>query len=641
MNSQSLKDLAHREAEKLNEQQGKAVRLPTQSALIVAGAGSGKTRVLTTRVAWLMGVSNIPSHAILAVTFTNKAAKEMLQRLRFLGLPVQDLWVGTFHGLANRLLRTHHEKAGLPKNFNILDQSEQLTFLKRVMRANNLDPKLHGADKAQDFINNKKEQGIRSKSVGKTSMEGRIYALYEAAMQRDGIADFAELLLRCNELLRDHNDICVHYQQRFQHILVDEFQDTNRLQYEWLKKLGGGGGMVFAVGDQDQSIYRFRGAEPENLKDFIKDFSPVATVKLEQNYRSYGNILKAANAVIDHNPGRLKKNLWTGRGDGEPVLTTTRYNDINEAEWVADRLQEYRRQGSHWKEMAILYRTNAQSRNFEKILTARAIPFIMYGGFRFFDRLEVKHAMAYLRLLHNPHDNIAFWRVSNIPARSIGETSMKKLETLSHQNDCSLWDAVSYMTGKAALHLQDFKKTVSLMQQNLAHKNLPRQVEGVIVSSGLESMYQAEKSEGVERLDNLYELISAATVFIQENPKSGADDFFANSVLDSDVPTEKRDEKADQVRLMTVHSSKGLEFEIVFIVGVEETLFPHANSMGDDEALHEERRLMYVAITRAKEKLHISRCEERMIHGKKDMLSASRFIREIPQEHIKDWRYNR
>ena len=641
MNPSYLQELAEREAEKLNEQQGKAVRLPSQSALIVAGAGSGKTRVLTTRVAWLMGIEKIPSHAILAVTFTNKAAKEMMGRLRTIGLPIQELWVGTFHGLANRLLRTHHEQAGLPKSFSILDQSEQLTFLKRVMRANELDPKLHGADKIQDFINHKKEQGLRAKSVGKASMEGRVYALYEAAMNRDGVVDFAELLLRCHELLRDHPDTCEHYQQRFQHILVDEFQDTNRLQYEWLKKLAGGGAAVFAVGDQDQSIYRFRGAEPENLKDFINDFSPVAMVKLEQNYRSHGNILKAANAVIDKNPGRLKKNLWTGRGDGEPILTTTRYNDINEAEWVADRLQEYRRQGIHWKEMAILYRTNAQSRNFEKILTARAIPFIMYGGFRFFDRLEIKHTMAYLRLLHNPHDNIAFWRVSNMPSRAIGETSMKKLELLSHQKGCSLWDAMAYMTGKAAVHLKSFKDTIIDMQQTLGHKKLPQQVEGVIISSGLEAMYKAEKSEGVERLDNLYELISAATIFIQENPQAGVDDFFANSVLDSDVPTEKRDENADQVRLMTVHSSKGLEFGIVFIVGAEETLFPHANAMGDEDALHEERRLMYVAITRAKEKLHISRCEERMIHGQKGRLPASRFIREIPKDHIKDWRYNR
>lgn len=638
MNPFYLQELAQREAEKLNDQQGKAVRLPSQSALIVAGAGSGKTRVLTTRVAWLMGVEKIPSHAILAVTFTNKAAKEMMGRLRIMGLPIQELWVGTFHGLANRLLRTHHEQAGLPKGFAILDQSEQLTFLKRLMRANSLDPKVNGAEKIQEFINQKKEQGLRSKSVGKASMEGRVYALYENAMNRDGVVDFAELLLRCQELLRDNPDICEHYQQRFQHILVDEFQDTNRLQYEWLKRLAGGGAAVFAVGDQDQSIYGFRGAEPENLQNFINDFSPVVKVKLEQNYRSHGNILKAANAVIDKNPGRLKKNLWTERGDGAPILTTTLPNNINEAEWVANRLQEYRRQGIHWKEMAILYRTNAQSRNFEKILTARDIPFIMYGGFRFFDRLEVKHAMAYLRLLHNPHDNIAFWRVSNMPARAIGETSMKKLELLSHQKDCSLWDAVAYMTGKAAAHLQSFKDNVINMQQTLRHKKLPQQVEGVIIYSGLEAMYKAEKSEGVERLDNLYELISAAEVFIQENPQAEMDDFFANSVLDSDVPTKKRDENADQVRLMTIHSSKGLEFEIVFIVGVEETLLPHANAMGDEDAMHEERRLMYVAITRAKEKLHISRCEERKIYNQKEYLPASRFIREIPPDHIKVWR---
>lgn len=970
---------------KLNPEQYSAATYGAGGVLVLAAAGSGKTSTLTSRIAYLIGMKNVQPHNILAVTFTNKAAKEMNQRLYKMGIDTKSLWIGTFHGICNKILRYHAVEAGLRKNFYIMDQQEQLSFLKRALRANGYDPKTVNADELQDKINGYKEVGWRSNQLRIGSLERKYYQLYEEACVNDNCVDFAELMLGCYELFKNHKDIEDSYAEKFQYILVDEFQDTNELQYKWLTKLAGHHGNVFAVGDDDQclpegskistphgkvpieqvnvgdivlskigshtvektvtekfekvyegnlieitldndtiiqstpehtwfanfikkyspqkyftylmykkefgfrigisrmhsgsesligvhqrgqhehadkmwiishhdneedsryseikysllfgiptipfvsrqhknnkvntvvsnqqlleklfkelntyekgqqllkelaldfnkphhiprsrnasknnivltlcsekrgknalhsleyftnlfqnkellekngftvenhksdklfrlrmtsmdygylsekadclndiledvniickakvnssrylqkhashiipgmimidedgkerivisvkkitaktkiydlnienthnyiangivthnSIYSFRGAKPENLNLFKADFN-AKLIKIEKNYRSDAYVLAAANAVIAHNTNRQGKNLVPTKPGKQLINMYAAFNDEQESMFIATEMKKLRRALIPYKEMAILYRTNAQSRSLEKALNAQNIPYIVYGGFRFFDRQEVKHAMAYLRLAHNPNDNMAFLRVANIPARAIGETALKKLDALATTNKCSLYEMAKQLDAKTFKKYEPFITVIDNIQTYCKKKTLPDMVRIILEYSGLEKMYEDDKKDGEERLDNLYELISAAEVFMAENPKSDIDEFLAFSTLDSDVKTNKRDENIDAVKLMTVHASKGLEFEAVFIAGMEESLFPHTNSLGDPVAIEEERRLMYVAITRAKTALYISYCEERLLHGQRNRFMKSRFLKEIP-----------
>lgn len=850
---------------KLNEKQLEAVNLGDTSSLILSVAGSGKTSVLTSRIAYLIHQKNVDPQNILAVTFTNKAAKEMLSRLNKFDINTNNMWVGTFHGLCNRILRLHATELSLKKNFYIMDTQEQASFIKRMLRNNGYDPKVENWDRLQHFINDKKEAGIRSKQLTNRTQECLFYEMYENACNQDSAVDFAELLLRCYELICNNEKALEFYANKFKYILVDEFQDTNQLQYKWLKKIASVHKCVFAVGDDDQclpkgtlistpdgkkniedilvgdtilskigidtvqktvsdkferayngniteitldnntviqstpehvwftsrklddnaninfndtniiltlcakkenqqaihslelithvekdkntlqncgfhfkhdsflnlfildinsihyselvekaeliqsnlphvnlifkasickkllsqtkahnilpgdilvddsgnerivtsiqnkivnttvydlnidnthnyiangilthnSIYSFRGADHENMNSFKKDFYPVEIIKLEKNYRSYGNILKVANSVIVKNTKRQLKQLHSTKEDGEKVFLYKAFNDQVEAGFIAERIKKIRRQQVPYKEIAILYRTNAQSRNLEKALTSHGIPFVIYGGFRFFDRQEVKHAMAYLRLMHNPHDNLAFSRVVNFPARGIGETSIKKLERLATEQKISLWEASNTFTGKAAEKIQNFKQIITDLS-NYTQISLSKQVELVLDKSTLEKTYHKDEKDGQERLDNLYELISAAEIFTAENKNGTIDDFLAFSVLETDSGAKKRDDSIDSVKLMTVHSSKGLEFHTVFINGVEEQFFPHVNSLNDPTLIEEERRLMYVAITRAKENLYLTLAEERMIHGQTHHMYASRFLNDIPKDLLDD-----
>jgi DNA helicase-2/ATP-dependent DNA helicase PcrA len=613
----------------LNPDQRAAATLGNQSAVILAAAGSGKTSTLTCRIAYLVAGLGVRPHNILAVTFTNKAAKEMIHRLSKMGMDTKSLWVGTFHGICNKILRSHAKEAGLQKSFTIMDSSEQESFFKRVLRSNNYDPKNLNVSDLLDKINGYKEVGWRSNQLKMNSQERTIYALYETACITDNVVDFGELLLGCYELFKNHPAIAESYAEKFEHILVDEFQDTNELQYKWLKVLASKHGNVFAVGDDDQSIYGFRGAKPENLNLLKQDFN-AQMIKIEKNYRSDANILEAANAVIAHNKNRLGKNLVATRGAGNYLLTYEALNDAEESSFIADEIKRLRRANIPYRNMAILYRTNGQSRSLEKALNGQSIPYIIYGGFRFFDRQEVKHAMAYLRMAYNSNDNMAFLRVVNIPARAIGATAVQKLEIFAQEKGLSLFEAVKQYDEKSRKKFQPFIDLVEYLQKICAGKKLPDMVKNVIVESGLEAMYENDKKEGPERLDNLYELISAAEVFVQENKEADIEEFLAFSSLESDFNSKKRDDNADVVKLMTVHASKGLEFEAVFISGLEEGLFPHANSIGEAHMIEEERRLMYVAITRAKKALYLSRCEERMLHGQRSHMVKSRFFREIP-----------
>ncbi len=838
----------------LNQEQRHAATLGNQSAVILAAAGSGKTSTLTCRIAYLIAGLDIKPHKILAVTFTNKAAKEMVHRLQRMGLDTKSLWVGTFHGICNKILRAHAKEAGLQKSFTIMDSSEQESFFKRVLRANEYDPKNLNVSDLLTKINGYKEVGWRSDQLKVNSQERTIYALYEKACLTDNVVDFGELLLGCYELFKKHPHLLESYADKFEHILVDEFQDTNELQYKWLKMLASKHGNVFAVGDDDQcliedtdisvvsgtkkiqdikegemvlvkngsefqyrkilntfrkeyegslveivlssgksiistpehnwfarvdeqqneshcisiilcgnpnknehvleyvtsstlevdtlkrkgyslsqeglshnfsfkskdmneiitvkedlsgilkdvdikyfgnfaqirlnqifakdlqpgmymlsdknallrvesinfiekktvvydlnvdgvhnffangvlshnSIYGFRGAKPENLNLLKKDFNAL-TIKIEKNYRSDANILEAANAVIVHNQNRQGKNLVPTRQGGNHLLTYEALNDEEESAFIAGEIKRLRRSNIPYRNMAILYRTNGQSRSLEKALNAYTIPYIVYGGFRFFDRQEVKHAMAYLRLANNPKDNLAFLRVVNIPARAIGSTAVNKLEVFAQEQGLSLFEACQNYDEKNRKKFQPFLDLVEHLQKICAGKSLQDMVKNVIVESGLEFMYENDKKEGPERLDNLYELISAAEVFMLENKNADIEEFLAFSSLESDINSKKRDDQADVVKLMTVHASKGLEFDVVFISGLEEGLFPHSNSIGEPHMIEEERRLMYVAITRAKSALYLSRCEERLLHGQRSHMVKSRFFREIPPKLI-------
>ena len=655
----------------LNPEQGEAVTLPpvdqnghAQSALILAGAGSGKTRVLTTRIAWLIQTGQVSPIGVLAVTFTNKAAKEMLIRLgAMLPINTRGMWIGTFHGLCNRLLRAHHKDAGLPSTFQILDTQDQLSAIKRLLKGLKVDDEKYPPKQLQYFIAHAKERGLRAKDIESgddfQAKMAQLYQAYDEQCQREGVVDFAELLLRSYELLNHSEPIRAHYQERFRHILIDEFQDTNALQYAWLKLLSGHDGSrpstqrsaVFAVGDDDQSIYAFRGADVENMRLYEKQFHPMM-VKLEQNYRSHGHILDTANHLISNNTERLGKNLRTDAGHGEPVRIYEAASDSLEASWLVDEIKALINSGIQRTEIALLYRSNAQSRIIEHALFSAGLPYRVYGGLRFFERAEIKHALAYLRLLENPNDDTSFSRVVNFPTRGIGARSIEALQDAARAQQCSLYLAASSLEGKAGAALGGFVRLIDHMREATRHNTLPETVEFVIQHSGLIQHYLGER-EGQDRVENLQELINAATAFIAEEgygqdakaatlPGENAPGDVEVSPLASflsHASLEAGDNQAqagqDAVQLMTVHSAKGLEFTSVFITGLEEGLFPHENSVNELNGLEEERRLMYVAITRAKERLYLSHTQSRMLHGQVRYNMPSRFLEELPSDSLK------
>jgi len=630
----------------LNPEQLAAVTLPHESALILAGAGSGKTRVLTTRIAWLIQSALATPSGIFAVTFTNKAAKEMLTRLGAL-LPIntRGMWIGTFHGLANRMLRAHHREAELPALFQILDSADQLGAIKRLLKALNVDDEKFPPKQLQHFINGCKEEGLRAHSVEAfdpyTRKQQELYAAYDEQCQREGVVDFAELLLRCYELLLRETALRQHYQSRFRHILVDEFQDTNHLQYQWLKLLAGEQAAVFAVGDDDQSIYAFRGARVGNMVDFERDFKVEKIIRLEQNYRSHGNILDAANALIRHNQSRLGKNLWTAEGSGEPIRVFEAHSDYEEASFIVDEVKALQREGIPLSSIALLYRSNAQSRVLEHALFNAAVPYRVYGGLRFFERQEIKHALAYLRLIGNSDDDGALLRVINFPARGIGARSLESLQEIARSENVSLWQATQLkrMGGKAGVTISAFVALIESMREVCAALPLAEQVEHMLEHSGLVAHYKNEK-EGADRLENLNELINAAAGFDIEYAQEEAEGtsnvlaaFLSHASLEAGDNQAQAGQEA--LQLMTVHAAKGLEFHAVFLSGLEEGLFPHENAARERDGVEEERRLMYVAITRARRRLYISFADSRMLHGQLRYGIASRFLEELPAPLLK------
>jgi DNA helicase-2/ATP-dependent DNA helicase PcrA len=657
----------------LNHEQSAAVTLPADHSLILAGAGSGKTRVLTTRIAWLLQTGQVSPGGVLAVTFTNKAAKEMLTRLSgMLPVNVRGMWVGTFHGLCNRFLRAHWKLANLPQTFQILDTQDQLSAIKRLSKQYQVDEERFPPKQTMWFIAGCKEDGLRPKDVDVRDPDTRkkveLYELYEAQCQREGVVDFGELMLRSYELLRDNDPIREHYRRRFRHILIDEFQDTNKLQYAWIKQLAGpvaqDGGAVFAVGDDDQSIYAFRGARVGNMADFVREYQVQHQIKLEQNYRSFSNILDSANHLIDHNKNRLGKNLHTTQGAGEPVRIYESPTDFAEAQWMVEEMKQLLREGqngdgaqgvAHRHEIAVLYRSNAQSRVIETALFNAAMPYRVYGGLRFFERAEIKHALAYLRLLENPRDDTSFMRVVNFPPRGIGARSIEQLQDAARAMGCPLHDAVSTLTGKAGVNITAFVAKIDVLREQTQGQNLRQIIELLLDHSGLVEYYQSER-EGADRVENLTELVNAAESFVTQegfgreavampvngemiNPDTGETlsplaAFLTHAALESGDNQAQAGQ--DAVQLMTVHASKGLEFDCVFITGMEEGLFPHENSMNDYDGLEEERRLMYVAITRARRRLYLSHSQTRMLHGQTRYNIKSRFFDELP-EHALKW----
>ncbi|MFA7242850.1 MAG: UvrD-helicase domain-containing protein [Sulfuricellaceae bacterium] len=621
----------------LNPEQRAAVTLPHESALILAGAGSGKTRVLTTRIAYLIQSGQASPHGVLAVTFTNKAAKEMLTRLSaMLPINTRGMWIGTFHGLCNRLLRIHHREANLPALFQILDSSDQLSAIKRQMKVLAVDEDKYPPKQVQHFINNAKEEGLRAEKVEVydtfTRKLQEIFIEYDRQCSREGVVDFAELLLRSFEMLSRDNALREHYQGRFRHILVDEFQDTNRLQYRWLKLLAGPDSAVFAVGDDDQSIYAFRGAHVGNMREFERDFAVQKIIKLEQNYRSHGNILDAANALIHHNDGRLGKNLWTAEGSGEPIRVFEAANDQEEAAFIVDEAKALRREGVALSNVAILYRSNAQSRVLEHALFNAAMPYRVYGGLRFFERQEIKHALAYLRLVANSGDDGALLRVINFPTRGIGARSLEQLQDAARERGVSLFEAacMRLVGGKAGAGIGNFATLIETLRADCQNLPLSEQIEYMLDKSGLLAHYENEK-EGAERVENLGELVNAAAGFIAENDEDHSlAAFLTHAALESGE--RQAEAGAEAVQLMTVHAAKGLEFHAVFLTGLEEGLFPHDNSHNVRDGLEEERRLMYVAITRARRRLYLSYAQSRMLHGQFRYGVVSRFLGEIPAQ---------
>ncbi|HEV8094311.1 MAG TPA: UvrD-helicase domain-containing protein [Burkholderiales bacterium] len=631
--------------EHLNPEQLAAVTLPEQHALILAGAGSGKTRVLTTRIAWLVRAGHVSPAGVLAVTFTNKAAREMLTRLAAM-LPVhpRGMWIGTFHGLANRMLRFHARDAGLPQTFQILDSQDQLAAVKRMLKGLQADEDRFPPREVQAFINSQKEEGLRAGDVPLTEERTRrfveFFSAYDEQCQREGTVDFAELLLRAYELLARNEVLRAHYAERFRHILVDEFQDTNRLQYRWLKLLAGKDSRLFAVGDDDQSIYAFRGAHSANMGQFEREFGIARVIRLEQNYRSHGNILDAANALIANNRKRLGKNLWTASGKGDPLRVFEGGSDIEEARFIAEEVRALQREGHRLAQIAVLYRSNAQSRVIEHALFSSSIPYRVYGGLRFFDRAEVKHALAYLRLVALADDDSAFLRVANFPPRGIGTRTIEQVQDAAKAGGTSLLAAAAALTGRAAPALAQFRTLIERLRAECAGLPLAECVEHVVAGSGLIEHYKAER-DGAERVENLGELVNAAASFTEEEREveSGAEvdplsAFLAHAALEAGE--HQAGEGQDALQLMTVHSAKGLEFNAVFLSGLEEGLFPHEQAFVERDGLEEERRLAYVAITRARERLYLSHAQTRMLHGQTRYSLASRFLAEIPEE-LKKW----
>lgn len=641
----------------LNPEQLEAVTLPHQSALVLAGAGSGKTRVLTTRIAYLIQAGQVSPHGILAVTFTNKAAKEMLTRISAM-LPINTagMWVGTFHGLCNRLLRAHHRDAGLPQAFQILDSADQLAIIKRTLKGLGADEEKFPPRQVQWFINNAKEEGLRASQVEahddfSHKMAG-FYLSYEQQCNKEGVVDFAELLLRTYELLTRNEIVREHYRGRFHHVLVDEFQDTSRLQYRWLKLLAGERTAVFVVGDDDQSIYAFRGANMGNMKEFERDFRIPKIIKLEQNYRSHGNILNAANTLIRNNGGRLGKNLWTAEGQGEPIRVYNAPTDIDEAAFILDEVKSLRAEGVALSQIALLYRSNAQSRVLEHALFNASLPYRVYGGMRFFERQEIKHALAYLRLIANPDDDNSLLRIVNFPTRGIGLRSLEQLQDDALRQGVSIWKAMlkkrgaavasaqdqaletgmDRRTGKARKGVEGFVALVESLREVREQLSLPEIVEHVLEHSGLRAHYRSER-EGAERLENLNELINAATSFVHESEDDSLLLFLSHASLEAGEHQAIGGQ--DALQLMTVHSAKGLEFHSVFLSGLEEGLFPHDNSRNETGGLEEERRLMYVALTRARRRLYLSFAQSRMLHGQTRYNIPSRFLQEIPESLLK------
>lgn len=647
----------------LNDAQRAAVSAPAGNQLILAGAGSGKTRVLVHRIAWLIQIEQVSPWSILAVTFTNKAAREMRGRLEELfseiGHPVntRNMWVGTFHGLAHRLLKAHWQDANLPQNFQILDSDDQLRLIKRVYQTLNIDDEKWPHKQAQWYINGQKDEGLRPQHIEETADPFvrtmlQIYRAYEADCQRGGMVDFAELLLRAHELWLNKPHLLEHYRNRFPFILVDEFQDTNSVQYAWLRVLAGKQCFVTAVGDDDQSIYGWRGAKIENIQRFAEDFGDTETIRLEQNYRSTSTILKAANGVIAHNYGRLGKELWTDGDKGEPISLYAAFNEQDESRFIVERIQEWVRQGKPRNSCAILYRSNAQSRSLEEALLREAIPYRIYGGQRFYDRLEIKNATAYMRLLSNPHDDAAFERVINTPTRGIGGKTVDDIRQHARAADVSLWQASHNMlahkalTARAGNALQTFVTLIETLSERASEIDLQGDTPAldeiakmVIEDTGLLDFHQNEKGEkGQARGENLQELVNACRVFdIDESEElSPLQQFLDTAALDAGET--QADEFEDAVQLMTLHSAKGLEFPLVFLAGVEEGLFPHRMSADDPDRLEEERRLCYVGITRAMEKLYISYAETRRLYGNETFNAVSRFVKEIPEGCIQEVR---
>ena len=635
----------------LNAAQRDAVTAPPSPLLVLAGAGSGKTRVLTHRVAWLVSVEGISPLSIMAVTFTNKAAAEMRARIeQMLHAPVGGLWIGTFHGLSHRLLRAHHREAGLVQSFQILDSEDQYRLIRRVMKGLNLDEAYWPPRQAQWFINAHKDAGRRPKDVGASHDPQlrelhRVYQAYEETCQRTGLVDFAELLLRAYELIRDNESIRAHYQRRFRHVLVDEFQDTNTIQFEWLKLFAESQRNLFVVGDDDQSIYGWRGARVENILQFERDYPGTRVVRLEQNYRSTGTILKAANSVIARNEGRLGKNLWTEGNQGDPIYLFTAYNDLEEARFVVERIQEAVADGLARSDAAILYRSNAQSRVFEETLLNAAVPYRVYGGLRFFERAEIKDALAYLRLLASRQNDPSFERVCNVPTRGIGNKTLEALRENSKREGISLWEAAKRLLGSGELTprarnaLAAFHALIDRLVGETGGMGLAEQIEHVLHASGLLAHYQKEKGEkGEARVENLEELVSAGRNFIHDESE-GLDplsSFLAHAALEAGDGQAEAWE--DCVQLMSLHSAKGLEFPIVFLTGMEEGLFPHQRSLEEPGRLEEERRLCYVGMTRAKRFLYLSFAEVRRLHGSEHYTSPSRFLAEVPDELIQEIR---
>jgi len=635
----------------LNDKQRQAVSAEDGHMLVLAGAGSGKTRVLVHRIAWLIQQCHYSPFSILAVTFTNKAASEMRGRVeQLLGSSVRNMWIGTFHGLAHRLLRAHYMDVGLPQNFQILDSDDQQRLIKRLIKSMNLDDKRWPAKQAQWYINGKKDEGLRAHHIETYDPNEQtlksIYEAYQESCDRAGLVDFAELLLRAHELLRNNTSVREHYQRRFRHILVDEFQDTNSIQYAWIRLLSGAQNYVTIVGDDDQSIYGWRGARVENIQQFMDDYPAVTTIRLEQNYRSTGTILRAANAVIANNAERLGKDLWTDGNDGEPVSLYAAFKEMDEARYIVGRIEEWRDQGNALQDVALLYRSNAQSRVLEEALLHARMPYRIYGGLRFFERQEIKDALAYLRILANRDDDAALERVINTPTRGIGNRTLDMVRQTARENQQSLWQAANAMVsqkslaGRARNAVAAFIEFVENLDNETEEFTLGRLSDEVIRRSGLLAMYEAEKGEKAEtRVENLKELVNACQNFnLDENEEqmSPLNAFLAHAALEAGE--EQADEYQDAVQLMTLHSAKGLEFPLVFMTGVEEGVFPSQQSMDEPGRLEEERRLCYVGMTRAMQKLVLTYAEQRRIYGQEFFHKVSRFVAEIPADTLHEVR---